>query len=360
MSEDVPLQGYLKKKGRKGLYRTMVQRWFEYDDKTGQLKYYHSRGDKSPRGYINLSCVQSITLGDPALNRFNLNITNGEWLLEAENYEMMIFWMEALLLRKKNLPTHDTDSIATEMHDDEDGDDDDGKSKKSVDGGPIFFAGGHDAGLLDNVIDESEHQTLDSLLVPEDPNSTKHMTTLDDDDYAPSKREQQPCKECAELREHTVRQQQELRAKTDVIALMQAELTSYEREAALKSQALRQLQTQLAKEEESRANQLRTGSMSHEELQQRLVWRNADVAHTRALLDLTNSRLAGALESVCLYKSMMDGSEHGEKDREACLLAQLAEANQTCNTWEERYQRLEAEFKRVQAQLDARLELAFN
>lgn len=48
----------------------------------------------------------------------------------------------------------------------------------------------------------------------------------------------------------------------------------------------------------------------------------------RALLDLTNQRLAGALEAVCHYKSLIDGSEHGEKDREACLLAQLTDANQ--------------------------------
>ena len=100
----------------------------------------------------------------------------------------------------------------------------------------------------------------------------------------------------------------------------------------MKDQLLRQLEGQLKKEKEDRERQQRYG-LSPEELQSRLAWSQSDLAHTRygrrrarlrishawsplaclkplicplsstrALLDLFNLRIAGAMEAIAVYK----------------------------------------------------------
>lgn len=94
--------------------------------------------------------------------------------------------------------------------------------------------------------------------------------------------------------------------------------------------------------------QLQIG-LSMQELQQRLILSQSELAHTRALVDLYNHRLAGAMELAALYQSMVDGAAVDPEAVRVSLQEQLERAQQACMESDERSKALQEELELVRA-----------
>eukprot|EP00041_Stephanoeca_diplocostata_P032719 m.1056321 g.1056321 ORF g.1056321 m.1056321 type:complete len:233 (-) comp24198_c0_seq10:3643-4341(-) len=101
--------------------------------------------------------------------------------------------------------------------------------------------------------------------------------------------------------------EQIIQEKTDALALVETELVAMDREMGLKDKLIALLQRQLRAEQDSRREQAKCG-ITFSELQDRLVKSQTDLAHGRAVLDLQTHRIAGAMQQVAYYKSVVDGA----------------------------------------------------
>ena len=110
------------------------------------------------------------------------------------------------------------------------------------------------------------------------------------------------------------------------------------------------MQQQLRTEKEAREREQSLG-LSPEELQTRLAWSQANLSHTRALLNLYQGRVAGAMECIALYKAIADGLTHTEKQREDIWCSQLTDAQQALDSSESRSEALQEELHALQLQL---------
>ena len=376
-----PLRGWLDKQGAKGPVRTFRQRWFEYNDATGRLYYFKTRGDEEPRGFVDLTTLQSITTTDPGGRRFRLITPERTWVLLAEDEQTMITWMDELHYRKSLLPAHagagSGGFVSSHAAEEEYAAAAAQGGEGNGSGGPApddeaFPASGAARRRYENAPPPSP---LDADLVAGSRSAAFGATTTETEEagtagaaaaaaggteanakvsVALSELEQLRSEgEVARRELKDMRRQ--LRLKTEAAALMQGELIAGEREAALKDQALRHLRARLEEEEAARQKQLRHG-LSAQELQVRLVYSQSELAHTRALLDLFNQRIAGAMEQIAYYKAAADGAVGTADGREDVWLAQLATSQQACAASEERNAALQEEVEQLRGQLrDARL-----
>ena len=91
--------------------------------------------------------------------------------------------------------------------------------------------------------------------------------------------------------------------------------------------------------------------LSREELQQRLQWSQANLAHTRALLSLYEHRVAGAMECVALYKAIADGLSDTDRQRDDNWQNQLQDTRLALYASEERSSALQEELHALQVRL---------
>lgn len=81
------------------------------------------------------------------------------------------------------------------------------------------------------------------------------------------------------------------------------------------------------------------------------MWSQSELAHTRALLDLFNQRIAGAMEQIAYFKAVADGAGGVRDAREAVWLSQLASAQQACAASEARNESIQDEVEQLRGQL---------
>eukprot|EP00040_Diaphanoeca_grandis_P022816 m.123284 g.123284 ORF g.123284 m.123284 type:complete len:442 (+) comp28978_c0_seq1:430-1755(+) len=129
----------------------------------------------------------------------------------------------------------------------------------------------------------------------------------------------------------------------EVIATMQAEFETFDRESEQKSKLMEIIRKQLKTEQASRREQMRSG-ISFDELRDRLFKSQTELAHTRAMLDLQNHRMAGSMELIAYLRSVLDGADAMGNDKEReLLMEQLQSADQACSQSEDRNQELQAQ-----------------
>eukprot|EP00043_Microstomoeca_roanoka_P005607 m.56870 g.56870 ORF g.56870 m.56870 type:complete len:450 (-) comp13036_c0_seq3:152-1501(-) len=369
-----PLCGWLLKRGYKFPY-AYRQRWFVYENATGLLQYYKDKGaTRKPMGSIDLGEVDKIRSEDATGRRFCLVTPSLEWQLQAVDAETATLWMDEILARQAHLKasrsqaftaaTNSYDVYDQEDEEDEEDEEQPRKSSEDYSAEGLLYQG--DDTTTEDLIEhmtgtnvttsrsdgfgatDSDEPPKPSASPTEDNNlseSTKSATSA-----AVSSKAHQ------ELTQRFQSLSQDNTLLKETLSLLQRDLVTRERELALKDQAIQQLQAQLQEEKEALAKQMRDG-LTVEELSSRLAWSQTDLAHTRALLDLSNQRIAGAMEAVAFYKAMLDGAEIPPDAREAIWLSQLENAQQEIEASADRNQQLELEIDELRRQLQQRDEL---
>eukprot|EP00037_Helgoeca_nana_P034587 m.422088 g.422088 ORF g.422088 m.422088 type:complete len:451 (+) comp36003_c0_seq1:240-1592(+) len=132
---------------------------------------------------------------------------------------------------------------------------------------------------------------------------------------------------------------EELGGRDEAIGLLEKEVVDMDRELTLKDKAIELLQRQLRAEQEARREETRYG-ITFADLQARLVRSQTELAHTKAVLDLQNHRIAAAMHQVTYYKSVVDGSGTNRKKEQALIFEQLVAQDQQLQVSEEMIQRL--------------------
>jgi len=132
---------------------------------------------------------------------------------------------------------------------------------------------------------------------------------------------------------------EELGGRDEAICLLEEEVVDMDRELTLKDKAIELLQRQLRAEQEARREEAKFG-VTFAELQGRLVKSQTELAHTKAVLDLQNHRIAAAMHQVTYYKSVVDGSARSKKKEQALLMEQLVAQDQQLQVSEDTIHRL--------------------
>jgi hypothetical protein len=78
-SEDI--QGWLKKKGDKGIVKGWKNRWFQ--EKERKIYYYRSRDDNEPLGFIDIDKISSISKTADGAFGFAVGVPGRVYVLQA-------------------------------------------------------------------------------------------------------------------------------------------------------------------------------------------------------------------------------------------------------------------------------------
>jgi len=95
-SDEVDLQGYLKKQG--GRVPTWKKRWFVLNTKENRCDYFTNESKTDQKGSFELSSIKSVKQIGGGSNgfRFEVQTTNRVFLLEASQLTSRMQWMDAL------------------------------------------------------------------------------------------------------------------------------------------------------------------------------------------------------------------------------------------------------------------------
>ncbi|EGD82908.1 hypothetical protein PTSG_03540 [Salpingoeca rosetta] len=319
-----PLCGWLLKRNSKFPF-TFRRRWFVYDDNAGLLLYYRDTStNKKPMGFLDLGELDTIRSEDATGRRFKLVTPSREWQLMAGDAAVATAWMSEIRDRQASLKEKRSAAFtsAPTIDYEEEEDDEDEEQVVEYD----------DAGLLFRTSDKTTFEIIEHMEAASSTNASRsHAFGSEAATTAPT-----PEDDTSETSSQHQQQQQQQQAMADHMSEERAKLY---RELALRQQALK--------------SEMRDG-VTVEELSARLAWSQTELAHTRALLDLSNQRIAGAMEALAFYKAMLDGAQVPTDTREAIWLSQLENAQQALDASNERNDLLQQEIDDLKAQLGRR------
>eukprot|EP00039_Didymoeca_costata_P008513 m.112937 g.112937 ORF g.112937 m.112937 type:complete len:393 (-) comp14113_c0_seq1:1818-2996(-) len=359
-----PLRGWLLKLGAKGIVKTYKRRFFDFDHSTGHLNYFKKMEDTScrpPLGYINILATEKIESDDPELKRFKIKLPDRTWNLQTDDQDITLQWISELQLRKqqllekraararsksmsraseRSLKSPQSEGNAPSDWLPNEGDAASSKSGKARNRVSVFREA-IDAFDDSDDSDQEEPQQSSSYAYPpatevsqqESPKKSTEESKVDNE-------------ELQRLNTELAKAKDTIHILTDSKYLLEENVSQCERELELKDEIIKKLQGQLQSEKEARTQLTRTG-YSAVELQKRLVLSQSDLAHSRALLNLYNHRLAGAMEQICHYKALADGALGEYGDREQVWIEQVSSAQQACDQWEQRNRSLQEELAKL-------------
>eukprot|EP00038_Savillea_parva_P028822 m.67158 g.67158 ORF g.67158 m.67158 type:complete len:543 (-) comp8418_c0_seq2:135-1763(-) len=143
----------------------------------------------------------------------------------------------------------------------------------------------------------------------------------------------------ARLEEQLMAAAEELKGRDEAIALLEKEVVDMDRELTLKDKAIELLRRQLRAEQDARREETRYG-VTFSELQERLIKSQTELAHTKAVLDLQNHRIAAAMHQVTYYKSVVGGAAPSKTKEQALIFEQLVAQDQQLQVSEDMIHRL--------------------
>jgi len=91
-----PLEGFLMKKGLKGLSKGWKRRWFAFSIEELRLYYYKRSASEAPRGWIDLQTF-SVHSDNADKCHFEIKTPARIYFLQAESEEEAVYWVQGLL-----------------------------------------------------------------------------------------------------------------------------------------------------------------------------------------------------------------------------------------------------------------------